>query len=338
MKPRHSGWRATARRLLVPSVLFAAAVSVRAANVDRLLERLAYHDPNARVKAEDARFAASRALALEKDPRIVPALRVALEDESALVRLQTVQSLYCHDWRPKTPAEQALVLGAKRRFDECADLGSVAVKPLILGLRNGYPEAAFPLSRVGGAEAVEALAEAMDTTNTVMKQAVISGLRFINTPQSLARLEERQMELNLRVVRRRLWNLFSLLAVCLVSLGGFVWTVVEAWLTPPEPTNVWLAPWKRFVFAAFLPAAAMLVLIPTVVVIWVREMGALPADITLIALYAGGVVVAILLLDLFLMKRDFPSIGSAFWHGLVIAPCVLAAPLLVAYAVRVFGL
>ncbi|MCP4543059.1 MAG: response regulator [Chloroflexi bacterium] len=107
------------------------------------------------------RKAAAKALRQFNDPRSVEPLIATMSDEFWEVRRTAAESLDRLDWKPKVNHTGAVYWIAKQNWNQCVKLGTLAVKPLIVFLRdrdNDVRKAvARTLGQLGDTRAVEPL-------------------------------------------------------------------------------------------------------------------------------------------------------------------------------------
>lgn len=116
----------------------------------------------------DVRVASAAALAKFDNPGIIPPLVSRLNDIDAEARKAIRKTLLGKEWKPQTPQEEAYYCIAKRAWIRCSELGSVALAPLLLELKQ--PESPFQvdaartLGEIKDASVIQALIDAIAAT------------------------------------------------------------------------------------------------------------------------------------------------------------------------------
>ena len=121
---------------------------------------------------------AIRALGDIGGDRCIESLVAMLQNGEAPIRLEAAESLSKIGWQPGNDANAVRYWIEKRQWDKCADLGDIAVEPLIAILRSGDwsgREAANALVTIG-APAVESLLSLLSDEHAFVRQTAAETL------------------------------------------------------------------------------------------------------------------------------------------------------------------
>lgn len=114
------------------------------------------------------RIASATGLARFDDPSIIPPLVSGLSDIDVGVRKAIRKTLLEKEWQPKTPEEEAFYCVAKRDWIRCSQLGTVALAPLLLELKQAdspvQVDAARVLGEIKDASTIQALIDSISAT------------------------------------------------------------------------------------------------------------------------------------------------------------------------------
>jgi len=129
--------------------------------IDPLIRALKDGEPNVRI-------AAAVGLAKFNDSRIIKPLVLGLTDINVGARQAIQKTLLSKEWQPKNPKEEAHYCVAKRDWIRCAQLGKVALAPLLLELKQPESpvqvDAARILGEIKDASVIPALIAAISAT------------------------------------------------------------------------------------------------------------------------------------------------------------------------------
>jgi HEAT repeat protein len=121
---------------------------------------------------------AIRALGDIGGDRCIESLVAMLQNGEAPIRLEAAESLSKIGWQPGNDANAVRYWIEKRQWDKCADLGDIAVEPLIAILRSGdwSGRAAANALVTIGAPAVEPLLSLLSDEHTFVRQTAVETL------------------------------------------------------------------------------------------------------------------------------------------------------------------
>ena len=126
-------------------------------------------------------------------------LAAALHDDSWQVRVAAAEALVRAGWQPANVAERAALAVARGRYGEAAEMGTVALDPLLWHLRYGHrllrEQVVSALGKIGDSRAVGALLENLDNTDYSLQEEAARALGRIG--------DQKAIEPLLRMIARR---------------------------------------------------------------------------------------------------------------------------------------
>ncbi|WP_048151546.1 HEAT repeat domain-containing protein [Methanolacinia paynteri] len=135
------------------------------------------------------RHAAIEAIGEIKDPRLLPYLVKALDDEDPSVRVEASWSLEKSGWKPANNNEKARFLMVKERWADLVQMRENAVPTLVTGLCNQNPAIRIKCTevlRAMGSIGYAAINDAMKSSDPVLKKAAIEAASRIKEKDSLS--------------------------------------------------------------------------------------------------------------------------------------------------------
>ncbi len=126
----------------------------------------ALRDDNLRV-----RRAATVVLGKIGDARALMPLITALRDSELYVSTEAVNALDLLGWCPDTDKDGAYYWSLKDEWDQCIEIGTQAVEPLIVRLKHGGLPAMEALCKIGDTRAVEPLIAVLKDVNWAWRKA-----------------------------------------------------------------------------------------------------------------------------------------------------------------------
>ena len=161
----------------VVRVRVAAAQAIGASRDERCVQPLfsALRDPNARV-----REAAAASLKTIGHPSAIPYLLPLLSDVASSVQAHAAHALQSLQWKPQSDEQRVLFFIAAGMFSRAAEVGAIAVEPLIAMLaddvsskRRAVTEA---LGEIKDPRAIDALTRMLDDSDSGVRVAALSAL------------------------------------------------------------------------------------------------------------------------------------------------------------------
>jgi HEAT repeat protein len=133
----------------------------------------------------DLRLVSAQGLGLLGNVGFSDTLAASLFDNDEWVRWHAARSLQAMNWQPVDDVQKAAFCVTLRQWDEAAELGAVAVGPLMDSLQSNNPKvrelAAGALGKVKDTRAVAPLVQRLEDRSKVVRKAAAKALSAIGT-------------------------------------------------------------------------------------------------------------------------------------------------------------